>query len=173
MDSEPCRVAVLLRIISERYAVFPNLEYLGKLVACSDHGPPRHDETVVSAEYVLPRSVCAVSILLHQNSPFCEAVPAATHDWIVAARDACAYYMFLLGSQRMSIESNLGKKANGRSSFGMSVCTTSLVPDQRGINEPIGWKSVAAPAGREQRSGWERSGKKRARSSAGPQTCNR
>src|SRR5882757_10319590 len=32
--------------------------------------------------------------------PFCEAVQVATHDWIVAARDARAHYMFLLGGDR-------------------------------------------------------------------------
>jgi hypothetical protein len=46
------------------------------------------------------RFLCAVSILLHRHSPFCEAVQAATRDWIVAARDARAHYMFLLGGDR-------------------------------------------------------------------------
>jgi hypothetical protein len=46
------------------------------------------------------RFLCAVSILLHRDSPFCEAVQVATHDWIVAAKDARAHYMFLLGGDR-------------------------------------------------------------------------
>jgi hypothetical protein len=36
---------------------------------------------------------------LHRDSPFCEPVQVATHDWIVAASDARAHYMFLLGGE--------------------------------------------------------------------------
>jgi hypothetical protein len=46
------------------------------------------------------RFLCAVSIFLHRGSPFCEPVQVATNDWIVAARDARAHYMFLLGGDR-------------------------------------------------------------------------
>lgn len=50
MDSGLCRIAVLLRIISGRDAGCADMEYIGRLVVCSDHAHPLHDETFVSTE---------------------------------------------------------------------------------------------------------------------------
>jgi hypothetical protein len=40
MDSGLCRIAVLLRTISGRDAACSDMEYIGRLVVCSDHGHP-------------------------------------------------------------------------------------------------------------------------------------
>jgi hypothetical protein len=87
-------VAVLLQIISGRDAdSCSGAEYFGEI----DHGHPASQREDSRYRGRSPQFLCAGSIPLHQDSPFCEMVQA--HDWIVPAGDARAHYMFLLGGE--------------------------------------------------------------------------
>ena len=57
---------------------------------------PCHDETAVGIEHLRPIALCGLDAFA-SDSPFYEVVQIVARDWIVAARDARAHYMFLLG----------------------------------------------------------------------------
>jgi hypothetical protein len=87
-------VAVLLQIIREET---PTLAPVRSISGEIDHGHPASRREGSRYRGRSSQFLCAGSIPLHQDSPFCEMVQA--HDWIVPAGYARAHYMFLLGAK--------------------------------------------------------------------------
>jgi hypothetical protein len=86
----------LLLIISGRGAdCCSDAEYFGEIDRVLNTVIPRHDETALGIEDVLPIPLCGLDFCASRIHLF-EMIQVGAHDLIVVARNARAHYIFLL-----------------------------------------------------------------------------